>query len=565
MKRNFLVVAANARLREALVEELSTQGHSVTRAGTGSEAEKALESVAFEAVFIEAHLPDVPAPELKTRLLNKRPDCPVIVLSNYDLVRNSHEQLRLGHNDYLLQPRQLFDLLQLHKRADAKVDENSLGMEACDALIQVIDVLVGLIELEDRFFGGTSHKTSRLVRAVAEEMGADEQSVQEMALGTLIRDIGKVGVDPEIFTVDAEYTDEQKEKMKEHVTASLRLFEHIEFPWKVLPIVRHHHERYDGQGYPDALRGREIPLGARIVAVVDAYVAMTSARQHRSALGPEQALQEMIKQAGKQFDPEVVEGFQNVLDKRLEGRSGSKKPSVLIVDEQENFRRLLKMRFVNEGLQAIESKNYDKALSQLLKQPPDLVLVDVDGDSAEAFELFQEVRADEDLCRIPFAFMSAGQDRVLKIRALRQGVDEFLSKTDDLEELVARVENILTREAIRQENASRKVRRGIHGDLENLSLPDIIQTLAMGMKTACLTVTSDGNKGQIWFDNGSAKHAQTDQNRGEEAFYEMCRWLEGQFVIEHGEKCEHNSLQQDAMFLLMEGLRLLDEAQQAAS
>ena len=117
----------------------------------------------------------------------------------------------------------------------------------------------------------------RLARQVAEDLGADGATLQEVVLAALLRDLGKVGVDPAIFTEPGTYNEEQKEKMQEHVSASVRLFEHIDFPWKILPVIRAHHERFDGTGYPDGLRGREIPMGARIVSVVDAFIALTSA------------------------------------------------------------------------------------------------------------------------------------------------------------------------------------------------------------------------------------------------------------------------------------------------
>jgi hypothetical protein len=148
---------------------------------------------------------------------------------------------------------------------------------------------------------------------------------------------------------------------------------------------------------------------------------------------------------------------------------------------------------------------------------------------------------------------------VVKIRALREGVDEFLCKADDLEELVARVQNILTRETLRRDGRKRQIRRGVTGELENFSLPDIVQTLVMGMKTACVTLASDERNGKIWFDNGEAKHAATDGTTGEPAFYEMLRWATGEFNIEHGVRTRKTSLERDAMYLLMEGLRLLDE------
>jgi len=233
---------------------------------------------------------------------------------------------------------------------------------------------------------------------------------------------------------------------------------------------------------------------------------------------------------------------------------------VQIVDPDRQFRRLLRLRLQDAGLEVVEAVSHDKALETMLKSPPELVLVDLDSGPPAAFQLLQEMQQDPALARMPIAFLSRRRDRVARLRALRQGVDDFLDKREDVVELVARIENILIREAIRARGESRRNRRGITGDLENLSLAEIIQTLAIGMKTACVSVRSAGREGRIWFEAGAPRHAATGALTGEPAFYEMVRWTAGEFVIEHGQRSRQSSLSKDAIFLLMEGLRLMDES-----
>ena len=199
-------------------------------------------------------------------------------------------------------------------------------------------------------------------------------------------------------------------------------------------------------------------------------------------------------------------------------------------------------------------------MDSLLKKPPDLAIIDIDPDPREAFQLLDEIRQDDNLCRVPIAFMSTRTDRSLKLRALREGVEDHLIKGDDLEEFIARVENILVRRAIRAAGEVRRRRRGVTGRLENLGLPDIVQTLTIGMKTACVSLNSHKRSGQIWFENGTPKHAESGKLIGEDAFYEMIRWKTGEFVIEHRTRTPRNTIEHDSMFLLMEGLRLIDES-----
>lgn len=305
-------------------------------------------------------------------------------------------------------------------------------------------------------------------------------------------------------------------------------------------------------------------MGSRILSVIDAYVEMTCAASGDST-DPESALRELVHQSGRQFDPEVVEAFHRVIDKRLGGHKAKAKPTVLIVDPQKQFRRLLKMRLSNEGLTVIETTACEEAMGLLLKQSPNLVLVALEPDANAGFQLLQEMQMDEKLRRTPLAFLSRHRDRVLELRALRLGVDDFLCKADDMEQMVARVENILLRQALRDERGTARPRRGISGNLDSLGLADMIQTLSIGMKTASVTLSCDGKEGKIWFENGTPRHAETGKKKGEQAFFDMVRWNSGEFVIEHGVRTKRVSLEKDAMYLLMEGLRLMDEENNPAS
>jgi response regulator RpfG family c-di-GMP phosphodiesterase len=563
VERNVLVVAADGVVRDALASDLRKKGLTVTLAANGAEAERVVHSVSVDMVLVESHLPDMSAEDLRGRLEQARPGCRVVLLTSFKLVRNTPEMLRFGAEDYLLRAGQIFDLMRPSNPDD--VESVPMIERGQIALIQIVDTLVGLLELEHREFSGSSHQAMQLSRATAEGMGADNDMLHEVVLGSLLRNIGHAGLEPpSLGRLGCASEEEEQQRVRDHIAASMRLLEHIDFPWKVMPVIRHHHECYNGSGFPDGLRGREIPMGARIVAVVDAYVELTSGSQG-SSMDPEKALQELVRRAGHQFDPEVVEAFHRVIDQRLAGRRSRRNPRVLIVDSQEQFRQLLKMRLLNEGLEVEEALSYESALERLLKNPPDLALVDLDANPAEAFGLLQELQQDERLRRVPIAFLSQRTDRILRLRALRQGVDDFFSKSDELEEIVARIEAILVRQALRGEGEIRRSRRGITGDLENLSLPDIVQTLTIGMKTACVSVASGDRNGKIWFENGVPRHAQTNGSEGDDAFFEMVRWSTGEFVIEHGIRSKHRTLQHDAMFLLMEGLRLMDEASGAAA
>ena len=152
----------------------------------------------------------------------------------------------------------------------------------------------------------------------------------------------------------------------------------------------------------------------------------------------------------------------------------------------------------------------------------------------DSMQFLRDMREVSALRAIPFILLSARDDRVLKVRALRLGVDDFIIKTVDLEEMVARVENVLTRESQRHEVARVPKHRGLTGRLENFSYPDIVQTLHIGMKTALVTLGCGKVIGKTWVEDGAVVHAKVENIEGDEAFFTMLRWEEGDLHDEHG-------------------------------
>src|ERR687888_121859 len=156
----------------------------------------------------------------------------------------------------------------------------------------------------------------RLAVAVAAELDLDFDAVRHVELGAVLHDIGKVRVPESILNKPGPLTDEEWVVMKTHPEVGEHILRPIQSLNAILPIVRHHHERWDGSGYPDKLAGRAIPLGARIVAVCDAYRAMTEDRPYRKALSTLEARKELNEGSGSQFDPDCVEAMVRALERR---------------------------------------------------------------------------------------------------------------------------------------------------------------------------------------------------------------------------------------------------------
>ena len=158
-------------------------------------------------------------------------------------------------------------------------------------------------------------RVSRMSRLLAEAAGLPEEDCRVIEYAGLFHDIGKVGVPDEILMKPAKLTDSEYEIMKSHPVLSVEILKpisHVEFFAKTLPGVRHHHERYDGRGYPDGLMGEKIPLASRVILVVDTFDAMTWSRPYRKGLPAAVAYKELKEFAGRQFDPRMVEIFLKV-------------------------------------------------------------------------------------------------------------------------------------------------------------------------------------------------------------------------------------------------------------
>ena len=167
----------------------------------------------------------------------------------------------------------------------------------------------GMLDARDSETEGHSQRVVAYAVAVGQVLKISPNELAALEVGALLHDVGKVGVSDAILLKKGSLTDEEWVEMRRHPEIGHQLTAHIPFLHRASPLVRHHHERWDGRGYPDGLRGEDIPLGARIFTVVDSFDAMISDRPYRKGMPLEVALTEIRRGAGTQFDPQVVEAF----------------------------------------------------------------------------------------------------------------------------------------------------------------------------------------------------------------------------------------------------------------
>jgi response regulator RpfG family c-di-GMP phosphodiesterase len=326
-----LIVDDDTDVREVLHEIFRAGGYQCQMAANGREALEAFTAEHPPLTVTDVKMPVMDGLEFLKQARGMDPDAMVLVLTGVGDVRTAVESLTGGAYDFILKPVKPTELLHAAERALAhrrlvigrREHEALLERRAAEAtrelgstLRQLEDTYRTTLEalgsaIDTRDVGTQAH--SRRVRgyslAIARAHGVPEVALRDLEHGVLLHDIGKIGIPDAILLKPGPLTPAEWKIMRQHPEIGRQLVEKIPFLRGALPIVYHHHERWDGTGYPLGLRGQGIPLGARIFAVADAFDAMTFDRPYSRAISCEAARDEIRRCAGTHFDPAVVVTF----------------------------------------------------------------------------------------------------------------------------------------------------------------------------------------------------------------------------------------------------------------
>jgi putative nucleotidyltransferase with HDIG domain len=323
--KKVLVVDDEPRLRRVLVRLLEGEGFATKEAGSGVEALAVLEQETFPLVISDIRMPQMDGVTLLKEITQRWPSTGVIVVTAVAEVESAVACLQLGALDYVGKP---FHLEEVRARVQQALDKRRLiidnknyqqhledrvrsqARKIEELFLGSAQALVHALEAKDAYLRGHSLRVAEYAVGVARELGIADENVDAIALGAHLHDIGKIGVSEEVLHKQARLTQDEYRHIMQHPVIGARILGPL-FRDKSLEIdiVRSHHERLDGKGLPDALKGDAIGVEVRIVTVADAFDAMTSVRPYRPSLGVDRALQELRDGKSVQFDPEVVEAF----------------------------------------------------------------------------------------------------------------------------------------------------------------------------------------------------------------------------------------------------------------
>jgi HD-GYP domain-containing protein (c-di-GMP phosphodiesterase class II) len=212
-------------------------------------------------------------------------------------------------------------LMSFSEGAAVAINNARLYQKIQDSYFEIVKALAQAIEAKDPYTHGHSARVMEHAVQIAQKFGLPEEEIESLRYAAMLHDIGKIGVRGIVLNNPNGLTGEEYDEIKKHPLVGEGIIKPIELLQPIRPLIRHHHEYYNGKGYPDGLSGENIPLGARILAVVDAYDAMKSDRPYRKALTEETAIQELKQGSGTQFEPKLVEVFLEILKQKLSGNN----------------------------------------------------------------------------------------------------------------------------------------------------------------------------------------------------------------------------------------------------
>jgi putative nucleotidyltransferase with HDIG domain len=213
-------------------------------------------------------------------------------------------------------------LSTIANHATIAVGNIELFMSLQEAYLDTVRSLAAAVDAKDSYTRGHSDKVATYSTMIAQRLGLSHEQLTALEMAAYLHDIGKIGIPEAILLKPDRLTDEQMTQMRHHPLIGANILKPVAFPWAITPIVRHHHEYWDGKGYPAGLQGEEIPLLARILCVADSYEAMTADRPYRAGRSAADAIEELRRCSGTQFDPRVVDTMVAAIEELEVGGSG---------------------------------------------------------------------------------------------------------------------------------------------------------------------------------------------------------------------------------------------------
>jgi putative two-component system response regulator len=307
-----LVADDELSIAASLRDFLEGVGYLVSTARDGREALEVFRERRMPLVVSDINMPALDGHGLLREIKALAPETEVIIVTGFATVDGAVTAIKDGAYDYIIKP---FRLATFQHVVEKALNHRSLLLENLrlqENSLNVLRTMVNVLEQRDSYTAGHSRRVTEIAIAIATRLDFSGAEIKKLRLAGMIHDVGKIGIADTILRKPDRLTAEELAVIRTHPERGVQIIEPLDFLKEALPIVRHHHECFDGGGYPDGLAGEAIPLGARVVAIADTYDAITSSRAYRRARGPAAALAEIERCAGTQFDPDLAALFREI-------------------------------------------------------------------------------------------------------------------------------------------------------------------------------------------------------------------------------------------------------------
>jgi putative nucleotidyltransferase with HDIG domain len=336
---SLLVVDDEEPIRNALKRYLTKQEFQVFTAASGEEALDELRKHEDIAVMLcDIRMAGMSGVDIVPQALELSPDLAILMLTAVNDATTAALCMQRGALDYLTKPVELTELGRTIQRA-LKRREMLIGRRELDQHIKeeverrteafqrerarlervsvaTLEVLINALEAKDPYLRGHSARVADLAATIASQMGLPDDEIEQIRLGGRLHDIGKIGTREDIMNKHGPLTPEEHDHIKQHVVIGSQILAPLEHLGPVIDIVRSHHERWDGSGYPDGRRGEDIPVGGRVICAAEVWDALSTSRPYQEKMTPEQALRRMAELSGTVLDPAVYSALESAVKRR---------------------------------------------------------------------------------------------------------------------------------------------------------------------------------------------------------------------------------------------------------
>jgi response regulator RpfG family c-di-GMP phosphodiesterase len=524
-RMRMLIVEMHDQVRKFIIKLYSSEGYRVKGFASKDEAFSELEKGEYDSLVIKERDLEESGAEFEDSFRDRFPGVELCIIKDYGA---------------------------------AAIGETRMMRRMTSSFLETLDGLIGLLEMESKGIQGHSNNVAKYAKLIANKLDVSPREADAIHLAVSIHDLGKKGL--KHFTILQVDATTDSEELMEHAEVPLKLLGTSKFPLDIEPIIKHQFERWDGRGIPEGLKGENIPTGARILSIVDAFEDLTNKYSDHETVDPSEALELLNRQTGKLFDPKLFEIFMSVVrdDIYLQQMDGSQE-LIMIADTDMDLTTLLELRLISSGYGVIIARDGDDALAKARAEKPTMIVTEVELPGKDGFSFVSELIEDELIKNIPFIFLSRKDDPKSVTQGLDLGAEDYITKPVKVDVLCAKLIRMINKLKEEKKVAAPVEAAGVSGSLSEMGLPDIIQILGAGRKTGLVTLANNGETAEIYIEEGRIVNAKVDDLKGEEAFYKILYWSDGTFKIDPKAEITERLISLNNDSLLLEGYRRMDE------